>query len=182
MLTQICQYLRNWFEREKIHGNFVVSGGVLTYADGTALPLVSGQYFRVIGSLFNDGVHKLPAEAEPQENAETVAAQDGNEDGAADEQTPSSDPAPAPTSDLTDEPVFPGAVWAMAVPPDLVALSEEIAGWNTANAAALASPYQSESFGGYSYSLKSGGSADGASGGLTWQTQFAARLAPWRKI
>lgn len=146
MLTQICQYLRNWFEREKIHGNFVVSGGVLTYADGTALPLLTGQYYRICGSVFNDGVHVFD------------------------------------DADLTDEPVFFGAVWAMAVPPDLVALSEEITGWNTANAAALASPYQSESFGGYSYSLKSGGSADGASGGLTWQTQFAARLAPWRKI
>lgn len=58
MLTQICQYLRNWFERERLLGNFVVSGGVLTYADGAALPLLAGQYFRVIGSVLNDGVHK----------------------------------------------------------------------------------------------------------------------------
>lgn len=58
MLTQICQYLRNWFEREKFFGAFAVSGGVLTYADGTALPLLSGQYYRIIGSVFSDGVHR----------------------------------------------------------------------------------------------------------------------------
>ena len=61
MLTEICQYLRNWFEREKLQGDFKIVSGSLTYADGTALPLLSGQYFRIIGSLFNDGVHKLGA-------------------------------------------------------------------------------------------------------------------------
>jgi len=59
MLRERCQYLRNWFEREKLQGDFVISSGALTYADGTALPLVSGQYYRIIGSLLNDGVHKL---------------------------------------------------------------------------------------------------------------------------
>ena len=59
MLTEICKYLRNWFEREMLYGDFIVESGVLTYADGTALPLLSGQYFRIIGSVFNAGVHKL---------------------------------------------------------------------------------------------------------------------------
>ena len=57
MLTQICQYLRNWFERDKYIGSFIISGGVLTYADGTALPLLNGQYFRIVGSSMNDGVY-----------------------------------------------------------------------------------------------------------------------------
>ena len=30
MLTQICQYLRNWFERDIYYGSFTVSGGTLT--------------------------------------------------------------------------------------------------------------------------------------------------------
>ena len=58
MLTEICQYLRNWFEREKLLGWFSVENGVLLASDGTALPLLSGQYYRIIGSYYNDGVHK----------------------------------------------------------------------------------------------------------------------------
>ena len=73
---------------------------------------------------------------------------------------------------------FEGAVWAMAVPPALVSLAQEIETWTQKNADALNSPYTSESFGGYSYSK--GGSASG--GAYNWQDQFAARLAPWRKI
>ena len=58
MLTEICAELRNWF---------VVPNGVhlgtFTIKDGSiSLPfLVSGQYFRIIGSVFNDGVHQYPA-------------------------------------------------------------------------------------------------------------------------
>ena len=58
MLTQLCQYLRNWFERDKFYGSFTIAGGVLTYEDGTALPLLTGQYYRIVGSVFNDGVHR----------------------------------------------------------------------------------------------------------------------------
>lgn len=58
MLTQLCQYLRNWFERDIYYGSFTVSGGILTYEDGTALPLLTGQYYRIVGSVFNDGVHR----------------------------------------------------------------------------------------------------------------------------
>ena len=56
MLTQICQYLRNWFVRQQFFGTFVVEDGEIKYADGTALPLLPEQYYRVIGSVFNDGV------------------------------------------------------------------------------------------------------------------------------
>ncbi len=86
-----------------------------------------------------------------------------------------------PAFGLRDETFF-GTVQAMKVPPEVVALDWEIEAWIEANQNALNSPYQSESFGGYSYSLKSGGAADGGSGGVTWQSQFASRLSPWRKI
>ena len=148
MLTQICQYLRNWFDRERLIGGFRIENGGLSFADGSAVPLVSGQYFRVIGSLFNDGVHQF-----------------GNAKDA-----------------LTDED-FVGAVWSMAVPPLLLDIADEIGAWVQANQAALSSPYSSESFGGYSYTIRSGsGTGAGADGGVSWQNQFAARLAPWRKI
>lgn len=81
------------------------------------------------------------------------------------------------------EETFSGAIWAMAVPPDVIALADDIGAWVNANSAALNTPYSSESFGGYSYSLKSGGSSSGASGGsYGWREQFASRLSPYRRL
>lgn len=143
MLTEIFQYLRNWFEKTKYFSDsFIISDGVISFPDGSGVPLVVGQYFRIVGSVLNDGVHKFGEEV------------------------------------LYDE-VFSGAVWAMAVPPAVVALAGEIEEWTAANADSINSPYQSESFGGYSYSLKS---TSGDENGISWKSQFAARLAPWRKI
>lgn len=77
---------------------------------------------------------------------------------------------------------FDGAVWAMSVPPHVVALSEEIDKWTADNAETLNSPYTSESFGGYSYSRATGNSASGKQGGYSWRDHFAARLTPYRRI
>lgn len=82
--------------------------------------------------------------------------------------------------DLTDE-EFDGQIWEMYVPKDFEELAYDIQSWVTNNTAVLSSPYQSESFGGYSYSLKSGGGASG-SDGFGWQNQFAKRLAPYRRL
>lgn len=84
-----------------------------------------------------------------------------------------------PAYNLKDE-VFNGAIWAMAIPPEVMCLLEDINTWSEANREEIDSPYQSESFGsgGYSYSLKSGGD----SAGVTWQSQFKKRLNRWRKI
>ena len=142
MLTQICQYLRNWFKRDSYIGTFTITSGVLSWSGGT-LPLVNGQYYRIIGSLLNDGVHHF-----------------------------------GDVKDTLSDETFDGAVWSMAIPPDFLDLAGEISGWCDANADALNSPYSAESFGGYSYSLRSGANGEGA----TWQSQFAARLSPWRKI
>ena len=56
MLTELCQELRNWFDRERYTGTFEITGGNIT-ADF----LQTGQYFRIIGSVFNDGVHQYQA-------------------------------------------------------------------------------------------------------------------------
>ena len=84
-----------------------------------------------------------------------------------------------PATQLLDE-GFSGAVWALRVPPSLIALAAEIEDWQNANAAVLASPYQSESFGGYTYTKKGAGSETGAT--YSWQNQFAARLNPYRRL
>lgn len=87
-----------------------------------------------------------------------------------------------PNSTLTDE-VFVGEIWAMAVPPAVIALSHEIEEWISANKDALSTPYQSESFGGYSYNLKSGATNENGGGGsISWQMQFANKLNRYRRI
>ena len=86
-----------------------------------------------------------------------------------------------PTFDLTDE-EFEGEVWAMAVPPAVIAVSEEIESWVKNNSDVINSPYQSESFGGYSYTKKSG-SGNGYTGSTpSWAEVFGPRLNRWRKI
>lgn len=143
MLTELCQELKNWFELEKHFGTFTIYGGQLTDVSF----LQEGQYFRIIGSIFNDGVHIYdPNDAES----------------------------------LYDE-VFEGAIWAMAVPPAVIALSDKIDEWQTKHGDKALSPYQSESFNGYSYT-KGGGSSQGGSSGPTWRSTFASELGKWRKL
>lgn len=138
-LTDLCKELRNWFEVDRLLGKYTISGNTLTVGS-----LQEGQFFRIIGSVFNDGVYQYPA------------------------------------TDLHDE-TFDGAIWPMAVPKEVIDLAGEISDWITANADALNSPYQSESFGGYSYSKVSGVNSN-SDGNVTWQGHFAARLNKWRKI
>ena len=86
MLTELLAEIRNYFEvpNGRHFGTFTISGGSIAPLDF----LQEGQYFRIVGSVFNDGVYQYPA------------------------------------TSLTDE-VFEGAVWAMAVPPTLIALSAD---------------------------------------------------------
>ena len=57
MLTEICAYLKNYFIRDEndIHSDhYKIVNGQLTNAPF----LLDGQYYRVVGSILNDGVHK----------------------------------------------------------------------------------------------------------------------------
>ncbi len=132
MLEQVLRYLRNWFVASVHTGEFTVENG------GIALPFLrDGQYYRIVGSALNDGVHKYG---------------DGNE--------------------LANE-EFTGEVWALAVPPSLLETVSKIEAWEKKNAEAAHSPYQSESFGGYSYTK---------SGNVGWESAFRSELSVWRKI
>ena len=139
MLEQVLMNIRNWFPvKGGIHsGTFTIKDG------GITLPfLADGQYFRICGSVFNDGLHQYPA------------------------------------SDLKSE-TFDGAVWALDVPQAVIELAAEIEAWQKKNGDASVSPYQSESFGGYSYSK----ATDSATGGaVTWQSAFRSRLNNYRKL
>ena len=137
-LTELCAELRNYFEvpNGRHFGKFEISGGSIAPLDF----LQEGQYFRIVGSVFNDGVYQYPA------------------------------------TSLTDE-VFEGAVWAMALPPSIIALAAEIKEYNDSDAG-KASPYTSESFGGYSYTK----ATDENGVPVGWQKAFASRLNRWRKL
>lgn len=53
MLEQLLMHLHNWFVKDIYEDTFEIRGGAL------ALPFVSnGQYYRIVGSLFNDGLHR----------------------------------------------------------------------------------------------------------------------------
>lgn len=139
MLEQICAEIRNYFVREIRTGDFVIEGGKFRGMDF----LQDGQHFRIVGSVFNDGVYQFPA-----------------------------------TKLVNEE--FSGTIWAMAVPPAVIALAAEIEKWMADNKTALDSPYATESYGGYSYSKYGGGGYNGT--GVSWQSHFAARLNPYRKV
>lgn len=136
MLDAICAELRNYFVHSLHHGTFEISGSIISLPD----ILQDGQYFRIVGSVFNDGVYQYPCNG------------------------------------LTDE-SFTGEVWAMAVPPALIALADQIEAYADSDST-KPSPYVSESFGGYSYTK----ATDTSGAALSWQKMFKKQLNRWRKI
>lgn len=58
-MTDLCAELRNWFTVDKHFGKFNISGGVVSPLSD----IKDGQYYRIIGSLFNDGVYKMGTDA-----------------------------------------------------------------------------------------------------------------------
>lgn len=145
MLTEICLYLKNWFDynQSKYFATITISNNSFDLMS----EIQSGQYYRIVGSVFNNGVHKRGEET------------------------------------LIDE-TFEGAVWLMAVPQDVIALAGKIKAWcdkyENVNSEAL-SPFNSESFAGYSYSKSNGGNKSGSSA-PSWVDVFGAQLRRYKKI
>jgi len=83
---------------------------------------------------------------------------------------------------LTDE-TFSGTITTHVIPRPLLAVVQEICDWQQAQGATANGPYQSESFGGYSYSLRGDSTASGTNPPSTgWRAVFAGRLTQWRKL
>ena len=148
MLSEVCAEIKNYFtyEEDKHRGDFAIVNGQIT----PSLDL-STDYFRVIGSRLNDGVHKV--------------------------------------SDLTEHPLhdeeFHGAIWIMSPPDSFISLVNEIEEWSRINErpdSPAMSPFQSESFGGYSYSKGESSSSDKNSNDVSWRKAYASRLSIYRKI
>lgn len=143
MLEEILAFIHNYFVKEIHKGMFKISDGQLLCNF-----LQPGQYFRIRGSIFNDGVYQFPV------------------------------------SDLADE-TFTGEIWAMAVPPSVIALAQEIEAWQDEYEAEMLKPYSSESIDGvYNYTKATNNKSGNKSGATmtTWRDIFAARLNKWRKI
>lgn len=85
--------------------------------------------------------------------------------------------------ELQDE-TFTGEIWDMRPPRSFVQLANDIENWVAKYGDAVTGPYQSESFGGYSYSLKSGSTASGGtdSAAAGWQGVFKTQLNQYRKL
>lgn len=152
MLTEICDYLNNWFDIDEYHaklprldGKFRIRDGVLPDLEGF---LIKGQCFYIYGSYLNDGVYVYD---------ETLR--------------------------LLDE-TFTGIIQSMRVEPDFLKLAKEMEEWQDkygAIGSEAMSPYQSESFGGYSYSKGSNGKGGSQSGADPFSV-YAARLNRWKKL
>ncbi len=60
MLTELCGYLRNWFDHDRYIGKFeIVDGKIST---NISMTLLENQYIRIVGSLLNDGVYQYHAD------------------------------------------------------------------------------------------------------------------------
>ena len=57
MLTQILTHLHNFFPDKTRYGTYTIADSALSVDF-----LTPGQYYRIQGSIFNDGVHRHPAE------------------------------------------------------------------------------------------------------------------------
>lgn len=136
MLATILNHLNNYFiVKDGVHhGGYTIEGHTISLDF-----LQDGQYFRIVGSVFNDGIYQYP------------------------------------TTDLTDE-EFEGEIWAMAVPKELLDLTEEISEWLKKYPI---TGYISEKFGNYSYSQRTNFRSNAA---ISWQDVFSVRLNRWRKV
>jgi len=56
-VADFCAEVHNWFDYKRTFGEYTISGGTLVIDD-----MLNGQYFRIIGSVFNDGVYQYPVE------------------------------------------------------------------------------------------------------------------------
>jgi len=151
MLQEVLDYLHNYFVPLKAEQRtYTIAGGMIS----PAFDAEDGDRFLVCGSRRNDGVYTYHANSIKNDDDAKAAG-------------------------LRDE-TFAGTIRVMSVPPALIALSGEISQWVETYSEQLSGPMQSESFNGYSYTMRSGG-GKGGNGPLTWRDQFGNQLERWRR-
>ena len=154
MLKEVLDYIRNYFV--PLHAEqrtYTISGGMISPDFGAE----EGDRFLICMSRRNDGVYTY----------HSTGIKNDDDDAAA---------------GLRDE-TFAGTIRVCSVPPALIALSGEIKNWVENNLGALTSPFQSESFNGYSYELRSGNGTtrNGGTAQVTWRDIFGKQLEHYRR-
>lgn len=157
MLADVCAYIHNYFLKKE-NGRVVYYQRTYTISGGMLSIdfMKEGQRFLLAGSDLNDGVYTY--------HANGIMNDDEND-----------------SAYLQDE-VFCGTICPMAVPKELIDICGEISEWNEKYADKVNGPYQSESFNGYSYTLKTGAGSGDSSSSPSWQSTFGSRLKQWRKV
>ena len=152
MLTQVCQELRNWFDRglPKYSGIVHIDNGVVT-VDGETPSLQTGQHYRLIGTVFNDGVHVW---------------------GDTQDLTPEAD-VDATLWEMRIPPVV------VDLANDIAAWQDKYGGVGSENMSPFSS--ESFDGYTYS-KASGGSSTGGGGSTVDWRSAFAARLNRWRKI
>lgn len=153
MLTEVCDYVHNYFE------SGVAYNDTYEIADGSInldSILKDGQRFKLCGSAMNDGIYTYFHGGEVYDDDGTKLVAMASE-------------------------TFTGSIVPMNVPVLFTNMVKDIKEWQERNQAIIESPYQSESFGGYSYT-KANASGSGGSGLLSWKSVFGSKLNAYRKI
>lgn len=151
MLEKACANVHNYFISAAYPARYSIVSGMISPLP----PLKEGQRFWLVGSALNDGVYTYHTDAIM------------NDDDAAE-------------AVLLDED-FDGTICGMAVPREFLDGVREGLEWQSANQAALSSPYTSENVSGvYSYTL-SQEIAEAKNSPLGLPVRISSRFDRWRK-
>lgn len=213
MLSIVMREIRNYFYMHGSNKQIIADRNTFSIEDGIIKPiavkLMRGQYFRLTGSIMNDGIYQVetvgdgyidislhsedyPTWEQPTHWPDTTYSMGDRvtHNGIrwvslvnSNQWEPGTEPWAWEKVDmvlhsLVDE-TFTGIIVPLAIPRDFLELEREIIAFHEK---ALKAPnlgqVQSESFGGYSYSMATG--TDGLP--ATWKSVFARRLHPYRKM
>ena len=153
MLQTVLEYVHNMFIKEPYPGNYAIVDGMVSPCP----PLKEGQRFWLVGSDLNDGVYTF--------HQDGIMNDDDNQ-----------------AAGLQDE-TWAGTICALAVPPAVIALSEEIKQWVDKYSEQINSPFSSESVVGvYSYEKMANSKVAGGSPFLSWQDVYSAQLNRCRRV
>ena len=164
-IEALCGETHNYHETDRVVGDYAIENGNIS------LPfLVNGQFFRIQGSKFNDGVYIYSKEYIIREATWKDVLTDNRDWNALTEEEWGN----LKHAELTDE-SFTGVIWPMRMPRAFLKLAQEIEEYNESEAA-KPSPYTSESISGH-YSYTKANAVDSA-----WENVFSAKLKRWRKV
>lgn len=165
-IEALCAEVNNYHETDRIRGKFTIDSGSIT------LPfLCENQFFRILGSKWNDGVYIYSEYSFIIRSSTWEEVMKGNLDWG---ELRKYKWGELVEHDLVDE-VFDGEIWPMRMPRAFLDLSKKIAEYNESDAAKI-SPFTSENISGY-YSYTKASATDNS-----WENVFKDSLKRWRRL